>query len=60
MIIGEMSHFILVGFSLVRLVGDVDANVGEGLARGCSSTEADVWLKNGKLYVSGLLYPSLG
>ena len=26
--------------------------IGEGLARGCSSTEADVWLKNGKLYVS--------
>lgn len=27
------------------------ANVFEGLARGCSSTEADVWLINGTLYV---------
>lgn len=29
--------------------------MGEGLAKGCSSTEADVWLKNGKLYVSFFL-----
>ncbi|CAG8920303.1 unnamed protein product [Penicillium salamii] len=49
-IIGEMSLFIPVGEIVIALRQFPNAEF-PGLSHGCTSTEADVWLYNGTLYV---------